>query len=48
MYVDAGKVLSNTTNVNFNVNPMVMFAPYSTSIADNYAGMFSVNHVHND
>ena len=48
MYVDAGKVLSNGTNVNFNENPMVMFAPYSTSIANNYAGMFSVNHVHND
>jgi hypothetical protein len=48
MYVDAGKVISNSTQINLNEHSFVMFDPFSTSIANNYAGMFSVNHVHND
>lgn len=47
MFVDAAKVISGSTNVNFSENPMVMFSPYSVNIANNYAGMFSVDHVHN-
>ncbi len=47
MYVDAGKVLQGSTNINFSTNSMVMFSPFSVNIANNYASMFSVGHVHN-
>lgn len=47
MYVDAGKVLQGGTNIDFKDKSMVMFDVYSVNIANNYAGMFSVGHVHN-
>lgn len=47
LFVDAAKVISGTTNVNFSTNPVVMFSPFSTNIANNYATMFSVDHIHN-
>jgi hypothetical protein len=39
-----------TTPTTFSVadHPMVMFAPFSTTISANYADMFRVDHVHND
>lgn len=45
--VDAAKVLNGTTNVSFATNPVVMFNAYSVNIANNYASMFRVDHVHN-
>ncbi|OWY24285.1 hypothetical protein C7N43_35200 [Sphingobacteriales bacterium UPWRP_1] len=47
LYVDALKVLNGSTNIDISATPVVMFAQYSTNIANNYANMFSVNHVHN-
>jgi hypothetical protein len=45
--VDAGKLVDGSTKVNFNQHSFVMFAPYSVNIANNYAGMFTVDEVHN-
>ncbi|MBN8666068.1 MAG: hypothetical protein J0M30_01105 [Chitinophagales bacterium] len=45
---DAAKVMNGSTNVSIAANTTVMFSPYSVNIANNYAGMFSVDHVHND
>jgi hypothetical protein len=47
MYVDAGKLVDGSTKVNFTTNAVVMFSPFSINIANNYAGMFTVDHVHN-
>lgn len=47
LYVDASKIVDGSTKVNFNNNAVVMFAPYSINIANNYASMFTVNHIHN-
>lgn len=44
---DASKVLNGTTNVNISANSTVMFNPYSVNIANNYASMFTIEHVHN-
>ncbi len=48
LFGDAGKVLNGATNVSIAANPMVMFADYSVNIANNYAGMFKIDHIHND
>lgn len=48
IYVDAAKVLNGTTNIDFSANPVVMFNPYSVNIANNYANMFLIEHIHND
>ncbi len=45
--VDASKVIDGSTKVDFNTHSFVMFTPYSINIANNYAAMFSVDHVHN-
>ncbi len=48
IYVDASKVISGNSNVDFTLNPMVMFTPYSITIANNYANMFSLAHIHDE
>lgn len=48
LFADAAKVLDGTTSFSIAENPMVMFAPFSVTIANNYAGMFSIDHIHND
>ncbi len=45
--IDAGKLVDGSTKVDFNQHSFVMFAPYSVNIANNYAGMFTVDDVHN-
>lgn len=45
---DILKVFTGTENVSIEANPVVMFASYSTKIADNYAQMFRVEHVYNE
>ncbi len=47
LYVDAGKLVDGATKVDYKLNSVVMFSPYSVNIANNYAGMFTVDHVHN-
>lgn len=48
IYVDASKVISGNTNVDFTLNNTVMFAPYSITIANNYVNMFSLAHIHDE
>ena len=48
LFADAAKVLDGKTPFSIAENPMVMFAPFSVTIANNYAGMFSIDHIHND
>lgn len=45
--VDASKVIDGSTKVDFNTHSFVMFTPYSINIANNYASMFSIDHIHN-
>lgn len=47
LYVDVLKVLNGPTNIDFKQYPVVMLAPFSVNIANNYSYMFSVDHVHN-
>jgi hypothetical protein len=47
IYVDAKVVVDGTNKVDFVQTPVVMFSPYSTSIANNYMSMFTVDHIHN-
>ncbi len=44
----SGRITNGTTNIDFATYPVVMFNPYSTNIANNYANMFAIDHVHND
>ena len=45
--VDVLKMFNGATNVSIATNPMVMFNPFSTKIADNYAGMVRHDHTEN-
>ncbi|WP_373551687.1 MbnP family protein [Haliscomenobacter sp.] len=46
--VDILKAFEGSSKVGIGTNTTVMFAPYSVNIANNYVGMFQVQHVHND
>jgi hypothetical protein len=48
IYADAGKVLEGATPISIVANSTVMFTPFSQTIANNYAGMFSIDHIHNE
>lgn len=48
LFADAGKILDGSTHISIAVNSMVDLSDVSASIADNYANMFSVDHIHND
>jgi hypothetical protein len=48
IYADAGKVLDGATPISIVANSTVMFTPFSQTIANNYAGMFSIDHIHNE
>lgn len=45
---DASKVMNGSTNVSIAANSTVMFSAFSVNIANNYASMFTIDHVHND
>ena len=45
---DVTKVMNGSSNVSLAANSTVMFSPYSVTIANNYANMFSHDHTHND
>src|SRR5690606_17676626 len=45
--VDFSQVVDGPTKVDFNMHQHIMLSAYSLNIANNYAGMFRVDHVHN-
>lgn len=47
IFADVMEVFKTPSNLLIADHPGVMFAPYSTTIADNYKDMFSINHIHN-
>ena len=47
LMVDVLKMFTGTSNVSIAANPMIMFDPYSTTIANNYAGMIRHDHTEN-
>lgn len=47
LFVDVMKMFDAGSHVSIAANPMVMFAPYSTTIAGNYATMFTHDHTEN-
>lgn len=47
MYVDVLEMFTNPTNISVAANPTSHAGPYSKTVADNYADMFSIDHVHN-
>lgn len=47
-FADAGKILDGTTHVSIAEYSMVHFSDISATIANNYAAMFSIDHIHND
>jgi hypothetical protein len=48
LIVDALKIFDGTTKVSIAANPTIMTADYSKNIANNYMGMFSFDHIHNN
>lgn len=46
--VDVKKVFDGSIPLKISEFPMVMFGPKSVEIANNYASMFMVHHIHND
>ena len=48
LYVDASKMLTGPTNIDFNTHSIVMLTPFAVNMANNYSYMFSVDHVHNN
>lgn len=47
LMVDILKVFNGSPNLSIAANPMVMFDPYSTNIANNYTAMFRHDHTEN-
>jgi hypothetical protein len=47
LMVDVLKMFNGSSNVSIAANSMVMFDPYSTTIADNYANMIRHDHTEN-
>lgn len=45
--VDILEMFKNPTKVSIAANPTVMVSPYSATIANNYADMFVLHHIHN-
>lgn len=48
LMVDVMKIFDQAKSIKITDAPVVMFSPTSVEIANNYKGMFSVHHVHND
>jgi hypothetical protein len=45
--VDVLEMFTNPTNISVAANPTSHAGPYSKTVADNYADMFILDHVHN-
>ena len=48
IFADAAKVFDGSTNISIAAHTTVLFEPFSVNVAKNYAGMFTINHIHND
>lgn len=48
LMVDVSKLFDGVNKVSIAANPMVMFNDYSTTIADNFTGMFRHDHTENE
>ncbi len=48
IFADAKEVFDSPSLLSIAAHPGVMFAPFSTTISDNYKDMFTINHIHND
>lgn len=46
-YVDVLEMFTSPTNISVAVNPTSHAGPYSKTVADNYADMFKLAHIHN-
>jgi hypothetical protein len=40
-------MFNGSTNISFAENPVVISGAFSANVANNYANMFKVDHVHN-
>ncbi|MBX2893471.1 MAG: hypothetical protein KF734_21335 [Saprospiraceae bacterium] len=47
LFVDILEMFKNPTNISVASNPTSHGGPFSKTVADNYADMFSIDHVHN-
>lgn len=47
LYVDVLEMFTNPTNISVAANPTSHAGPFSKTVADNYADMITLNHVHN-
>ncbi|MBL7826980.1 MAG: hypothetical protein JNJ57_10145 [Saprospiraceae bacterium] len=47
LYVDVLEMFTSPTNINVALNPTSHAGPYSATVANNYADMFTLDHVHN-
>jgi hypothetical protein len=47
LYVDVLEMFTNPANISVAANPASHAGPFSKTVADNYADMFSIDHVHN-
>lgn len=47
LYVDVLEMFTNPVNISVATNPTSHAGPYSKTVADNYADMFVLDHVHN-
>jgi hypothetical protein len=48
IFADAAKVFDGAANISIAAHTTVLFEPFSVNVANNYAGMFNINHIHND
>jgi hypothetical protein len=44
----AGMYFDAITNISIAAHASVLFEPFSVNVANNYAGMFKINHIQND
>lgn len=47
LYVDVLEMFTSPVDISVAANPYSHAGPYSKTVADNYADMFSIDHVHN-
>lgn len=48
IYVDAGKVFSGASSIDFTQNDTIGYVPYSLNVSRNYKDMFTLAHVHDE
>ncbi|MBZ5858681.1 MbnP family protein [Flavihumibacter profundi] len=48
LFSDVLKLVNGATNISFADHPDILYYPFSVNVANNYANMFSIDHIHND